>query len=147
MAKTSSLQRLRSLIGQERSLALLIPEAERLREFNQRLVRTLPTAIGQACQVVAVVNGEARIECDSGAAASRLRSLATSTARALSAPASPVDRVRVRVRADWSRTERPEKPGLGQGALQAWNELDRELPSGALKEAVENLIRHHRHDR
>jgi hypothetical protein len=144
MAIQQSFQRIRKLIGQDRSLALLLPEAERLRDLNQRLACALPPAVARACRVVAVSNGEARVSCASGSAASRLRSQATTAARALSSEACPVDRLRVRVEADWSRPERPEKPGLGGGALSAWDELDRELPESELKSAVENLLRHHR---
>lgn len=147
MAKPYSLQRLRTLIGQERTLAVLLPEAERLRELNSRLARVLPAAVARSCQVVAVAAGEARIYCASGAAASRVRSLATTLARELAAPNHPVERIKVRVQADWSRPDRPEKPGMAPTALVAWDELDRELPSGGLKEAVEHLIRHHRSQR
>jgi hypothetical protein len=94
-----------------------------------------------------VINGEARISCDSGAAASRLRSQGTTAARALSSDTCPVDRLKVRVEAAWSRTERPEKRGLGRSALIAWDDLDRTLPESELKSAVESLLRHHRQDR
>jgi hypothetical protein len=147
MAIQQSFQRIRKLIGQDRGLAVLLPEAERLRDLNLRLARALPAAVTRACRVVAVVNGEARIFCDSGAAASRLRSQATTAARALSSDTCPVDRLKVRVEASWSRTERPEKRGLGRGALNAWDDLDRTLPESELKSAVESLLRHHRQDR
>lgn len=147
MAKQSSLQRLRLLIGQERSLAVLLPEAERLKALNDRLKHVLPPAVARSCQVVATANGEARILCASGAAAARIRSQSSTLARALSTPNHPVDRIRVRVEADWSRPDRPAKQGMGRAALSAWNELDHELPSGALKEAVEHLLRHHRASR
>ncbi len=147
MATPPSFQRIRKLIGQDRALAVLLPEAERLRDLNLRLARALPSAVARACRVMAVINGEARIACDSGAAASRLRSQATTAARALASDACPVDRLKVRVEASWSRPERPEKRGLGRGALSAWDELDRELPQSELKLAVESLLRHHRQDR
>lgn len=144
MAIQQPLRRIRTLIGQDRSLAALVPEAERMRDLNRRLGRVLPSALARACRVVAVANGEARVVCDSGTAASRLRSLATSTARALSSETCPVERVRVRVQADWSRPEPREKPGLGRRALDAWDELEHELPDGDLKSAIDRLIAHHR---
>lgn len=144
MAFQSPLQRVRVLIGQERTLAVLLPEARRLRELNGRLVRVLPRAVAQACQVVAVANGEALVLCGNGSAASRLRSQAGSVARALSTDAQPVDRVKVRVQADWARPDRPEKAGLDRRALTAWDELEHELPDGDLKSAVDRLLAHHR---
>lgn len=144
MAFPSAFQRVRVLIGQDRQLAVLLPEARRLRELNERLARVLPRAVAAACQVVAVSGGEALVLCGNGAAASRLRSQANSVARALSTEAQPVDRIKARVQADWARPERPEKKGLGRGALTAWDELEHELPDGDLKSAVDRLLAHHR---
>jgi hypothetical protein len=147
MAIPQSFQRIRKLIGEDHALAVLLPEAERLREFNLRLARALPAVVARSCRVMAVVNGEARVFCNSGAAASRLRSQAKTAAKALTSESCPVDRIKVRVEADWSRSERPAKRGLDRGALNAWDALDRELPDGGLKTAVEILLRHHRQDR
>jgi hypothetical protein len=147
MAIKQPLQRVRTLIGQDRGLAVLLPEAERLQELNRRLGLALPPAVARACRVVGVANGEARVACDNGAAASRLRSQATTAAKALTSAACPVDRLRVRVQADWSRPDRPPKRGMDRAALVAWDELDRDLPEGGLKAAVERLISHHRQGR
>ena len=144
MAISTPFNRISAFIAQDRGLAVALPEAERLRGLNRRLSRRLPPAVAKGCRVVAVANGEARVFCDNGAAASRLRSLATTAVKALATDACPVDRLRVRVRAEWSQPERPGKPGLGGTALQAWDELDRTLPDGGLKAAVEHLLDHHR---
>ena len=144
MANGLPLQPIRNVLDRDRNLALLLPAAKRLRELDRRLRRILPAPMARACRIVAVTDGEARITCDNGAAASRVRSLATTVARALSTEAAPVDRLRVRVGAEPARPERPAKPGLGHGALAAWMELDRELPDGGLKQAVDGLLRHHR---
>ncbi|MDD4882683.1 MAG: DciA family protein [Gallionellaceae bacterium] len=147
MAIRTSFQRIRVLIGQERGLAVLLPEARRLRALNDRLVTVLPRAVAQACQVVAVANGEALVLCGNGSAASRLRSQANSVARALSSEAQTVDRIKVRVQADWARPDRPAKTGLGRGALTAWDELEHKLPDGDLKSAIDRLLDHHRRSR
>ncbi len=144
MAFQQPLRRIRALIGEDRGLAVLLPEAERLREMDLRLGRALPRSVATACRLVAVANGEARVLCANGAAASRLRSLATTAAKALSSAACPVDRLRVRVEAGWSRPDRPEKKALGRSALAAWDELNRELPECELKAAVERLLSHQR---
>jgi hypothetical protein len=147
MAFPSSLQRVRVLIGQDRQLAVLLPEARRLKDLNDRLARVLPRAVARACQVVAVVDGEAMVLCGNGSATSRLRSQANSVARALSSDSQPVDRIKARVEANWARPERPEKAGLGRGALAAWDELEHELPDGDLKSAIDRLLAHHRRQR
>ena len=144
MAFKPPLQRIRVLIGQDRGLAALLPEAQRLRELNARLARALPRAVAEACQVAALVDGEVLIMCGNGAAASRVRGTATTLARALTTDRQPVDRLKVRVRADWARPERPEKAGMARGALAAWDELEHELPDGDLKLAVDRLLEHHR---
>lgn len=144
MAYPTHFKRVRALIGQERALAVLLPEAERLHELNGRLAHALPSAVARACQVVAVRDGEALIYCGNGAAAARVRSQAAAVARALTSAAQPVDRLKVRVQADWARPDRPEKAGLGRGALTAWDALEHELPDGALKAAVDRLLAHHR---
>ncbi|NTV97203.1 MAG: hypothetical protein HGA75_17605 [Thiobacillus sp.] len=50
----------------------------------------------------------------------------------------------MRVQAVWARPDRPEKAGLGRGALTAWDALEHELPDGPLKAAVDRLLAHHR---
>lgn len=144
MAYPFYFQRVRALLGRDPTLAVLLPEAERLRVLNGRLAQALPPALARACQVAAVRNGEAVVVCGNGAAAARVRSQATSLARTLTAPAWPVERIKVRVQADWARPERRAKPGLGAAALQAWDELEHALPDGALKAAVDRLLARHR---
>lgn len=144
MAIHPSFQRVRALIGQDKTLAVLLPEARRLRELNVRLVRALPSALAGTCQVVEVSAGEALILCGNGSVSARLRGMATTVARALSTDALPVDRLKVKVRADWARPDRPEKPGLGRGALTAWDSLEHDLPDGDLKSAIDRLLNHHR---
>lgn len=146
MATNPSFQRVRSLIGQDRGLAVLLPEARRLRELDGLLARVLPAGLGGQCRVVAVRNGEALILCGSGGAAARVRSMAPTLARALNTEPQPVDRIKVKVMADWSRADRPEKAGLGRRALTAWDTLEQGLPDGALKAAIDRLLKHHRAD-
>lgn len=138
---------IRGLLRQDRTLAVLLPEAERLRQLNRRFAGTVPAAVARACQIVALSDGEAFIQCASGAAANRLRSQSTGIARVLSTETAPVERLRVKVRADWSQPEPREKHGMGSDALAAWDDLDRQLPDSELKDAVERLLGHQRRGR
>jgi len=145
--KPFSLERVRGVIARERSLALLLPEADRLAELNRRLARALPPAIAAACRVAAVQGSTALVYCGNGAAASRLRSQAKTVAGQLADAATPIDDLKVKLRADWNLTPKPAKPGMAPPALAAWREFDAELPEGALKAAVDRLLAHHRGER
>lgn len=144
MALRSSFQRVRALLGQDRALAVLLPEAARLRGLNAQLGRVLPRAVAASCQVVLVRDGEALILCGNGASAARVRSQAGALVRALAGTDAPVDRIKVQVRADWARPDPPAKPGLDRRALATWRAFEAALPEGDLKAAVERLVRHHR---
>lgn len=123
---------------------MLLPEADRLRTLNQRFAASVTPAVARVCRVGALRDGGAIIYCGHGAAAARVRSQAASTARALSSAELPVDKVTVKVRADWARPAPAEKAGLGEGALAAWRQLSSGLPDGDLKQAIQQLLRHHR---
>lgn len=140
----STFTRVRGLLGRERQWAALLPEAERLRELNRRFARAVSPALARACQIVAVTQGEVVVHCASGVAASRLRGQAASVARALSRPDQPLSGLKIRVRADWSTPPKPEKAGLNNQALAAWEDLEARLPEGDLKAAIDRLVRHQR---
>jgi hypothetical protein len=139
-----TLQRLRGLIQAERALAVLLPEAERLAVLGGRLASGLPKAVAARCRVMALDGETLVVHCDNGAAASRVRSQAASLAKSLSTPAHPVGALKVKVRADWTVAERPEKPGLGTQALGALDEFAGTLPDGGLKDAVARMLEHQR---
>lgn len=134
--------RVRGLIAQDRTLALLIPEAEQLRELNVRFGKAVTPAVARVCRVVELQGTTALVHCGNGAAASRLRSQTTTLARALATPSVPVETLKIRLRADWNLPPRPEKSGMPDAAVTAWIELEHQLPEGGLKAAVDHLIRH-----
>lgn len=136
--------RLDGYLRQDSALAVLLPEAERLGRLNRRFAACVAPALAAACQVGAVRDGNVIVYCRHGAAAAKVRGLGVSIARALSSEDAPVTGLKVKVRADWARPVPPEKPGLGQGALEAWRGLAEELPEGDLRQAVRRLLRHHR---
>lgn len=141
-ASPSPLQRVRGVLAEDRSLALLLPEARRLAELNRLFARAAPPGLAHACRVAALTGETALIHCGYGAAAARVRSQAETLARALSSGGRTVSAIKVKVRADWAAPERPVKQGMGDTALAAWHALDRALPPGELRDAVERLLRH-----
>lgn len=143
-AYKTALEHVRGLIAQDRTLVLLVPEAQRLQELNRRFARAVTPAVARVCRIVDLEGKTAIVYCGNGAAASRLRSQSTTVARALSTPDAAVDGLKIKLRADWNLPTRPEKAGLGGKALQAWDELEGQLPEGGLKAAVDRLIRHHK---
>ncbi len=138
--RPSPLVSLRKLLRDTPTLAVALPEAERLHDLNRRFAGVVPKAVARACRVVAIQGETALIQCANGAAASRVRSQATGVGRALTRPDAPVLGVKVKIRADWSLPEKKEKPGLGSAALTAFRELDNTLPEGDLKAAVDALL-------
>ena len=142
--KAHSLQRLRGLLQADRTLAVLLPEAERMAGIDRRLRALLPVRMATRCRALALTEGTLVVHCDNGAAASRLRSQAKSLAERLSTTAWPVTAIKVRVRADWGRADRPEKPGLGGQALDALDRFAESLPDGGLKDAVARMAGHQR---
>jgi hypothetical protein len=138
------LQRIRGLLQAERALAVLLPEAERVAVLNRRLAAALPTRIAARCRVMALEGETLLVHCDNGAAAARVRSQAKSLVAAMSTPRAPIGALKIKVRADWQTVEKPEKPGLGAGALGALESLAGTLPEGGLKVAVKRMAEHQR---
>lgn len=142
--RPSPLQRIGGVLAEDRSLALMLPEARRLAELNRLFARVAPSGLGRACRVAAVTGQTVLVYCGHGAAASRLRSQAQTLLRALSAEGRTLSEIKVKVRADWAVPERPAKQGMGEAAIAAWHALDAALPPGELKDAVTRLLRRQR---
>lgn len=138
-----SLVRVKGLIAEDRTLAVLLPEAARLQELNRRFAKSVSPAVARVCRIVALQGTIALVHCGNGAAASRLRSQATTVARAVSTSAVAVEGLKIKLRADWNLPARPEKSGMGREAVAAWSELEGRLPEGGLKAAVDRLVRRH----
>lgn len=138
--KPSPLVRLRGLLQADRQFAVALPEAEQLVGLNRQLAGVVPKAVARACRVAAVQGDTAVVFCANGAAASRVRAQTKGVILALCKIGAPVAHLKVRVRADWSLPEPPEKHDLSNTALQAFRELDEALPDGDLKVAVERLL-------
>jgi hypothetical protein len=142
--RPSPLIRLRGLLADQGQWAAALPEAQRLAELQRRFASVVPTAVARACRVASIQGDTAHLFCSNGAAASRVRAQGKAVARALSSPDAPVSALKVKVRADWSQTERPPKEDMPQPALNAFRDLDQALPDGPLKDAVERLLQKRR---
>lgn len=142
--RPSSLVRLHGLLASERQFAVALPEAERMAGLNRLFAGVVPAAVARACSVAAIQGETAIIFCGNGAAASRVRAQAKGVAKALGRAEAPVTSVRVKVRADWSVPERPEKQDMPAAGVRAFRDLDAMLPEGGLKAAVERLLAHRR---
>ncbi len=138
----SPLVRLHGLLATERQFAVVLPEAQRMRQLNRRFAAVVPAAVARVCSVASVQGDTAVVFCGNGAAASRVRAQARGVAQALSQTAAPVHGIRVKVRADWAAPEPPEKQDMPAAGVQAFRELDAVLPDGALKAAVGRLLAH-----
>jgi hypothetical protein len=134
------MQRVRGILRNDPTLAVALPEAERLSELNRRFAGVVPAAVARACRVAAIQGETALVYCANGAAASRVRSQATGVGKALTRAEAPVLAVKVKVRADWTLPEKHEKAGMGPAALAAFRDLDEHLPEGDLKAAVDALL-------
>lgn len=112
--------------------------------LNRQFASVVPAAVARSCSVAAIQGETAIVFCGNGAAASRVRAQAKGVAKALSRSDTPVTSVRVKVRADWSVPERPEKQDMSAAGIRAFRDLDAALPDGELKAAVERLLSHRR---
>ena len=140
----SPMVRLRGLLAAERQFAVALPEAERMARLNRLFAGVVPAAVARSCSVAAIQGETAIVFCGNGAAASRVRAQAKGVAKSLSRAETPVTSVRVKVRADWSVPDRPEKQDMSAAGLKAFRDLDAALPDGDLKAAVERLLSHRR---
>ncbi len=138
--RPSPLVRVRGLLQADRTLALALPEAERLVALNRHFAGVVPKAVALACRVAAIQGDTALVYCANGAAASRVRAQAKGVAQALAQSEASVISVKVKVRADWSLPDRPEKHDMPEAAIGAFQDLENALPEGELKDAVERLL-------
>jgi hypothetical protein len=95
----------------------LCPRRNAWPALHRHFAGVVPKAVGRACRVAAIQGDTALVYCANGAAASRVRAQAKGVARALAQAGEPVAAVKVKVRADWSLPERPEKHDMPAAAL------------------------------
>ena len=112
------------------------------------LERALPAALAGHVRVMQLENAVLSLACDSGAMASRLRQQTDALMASLGKHGIAVTGVRVSVNPELlPRYAHPvEKAGLPSSALEGLAHLNAEIEDGPLKEVLDHLLRHHRHD-
>ena len=125
----------------------LAVRARALLSTQAALDHALPAALAGHVRVMQIENGLLSLACDSGAVASRLRQQTDALMASLSKREIAVTAVRISVNPELlARYVHPvEKHGLPPAALDQLSHLNTEIEDGPLKEALDRLLRHHRH--
>ena len=126
--------------------AALLARARMLLRAQAALERCLPPALAGSVWVAQLEHGNLHLACDSGAVAARLRHQTRALAVELSQRGLIVDHVRVSVQPELQITPPVvvNKPGLPNSALTSLAQLNTEIEDGPLKEALSQLLNHHR---
>lgn len=124
----------------------LAVRARTLLQTQAALDRSLPAALAGHVRVMQLENGVLSLACDSGAVASRLRHQTDALLVGLGKHGVMTTAVRVSVNPELlARYVHPvEKTGLPPAALERLEHLNAEIEDGPLKDALGNLLRHHR---
>ncbi len=124
----------------------LAVRARILLQTQAALDRSLPAALAGHVRVMQMENGVLSLACDSGAVASRLRHQTDTLIANLGKYKIAATIVRVSVNPELqARYVHPvEKTGLPPPALDRLASLSAEIEDGPLKDALDNLLRHHR---
>ena len=120
--------------------------AQGLLRLQAVLDRALPAALAGHVRVRTLEDGVLSLACASGAQASRLRQQTDALVTALGARGVTVQTVRVVVDPQLLGPYAPpaDKPGLPDTALAGLAQLQIGIEDGPLKDALANLLRHHR---
>jgi hypothetical protein len=123
--------------------------AQALLKLQAALDRALPAALAGHVRVRTLDAGVLSLACASGAQASRLKQQTDSLITALASRGVTVDSVRVSVDPALLPPYAPpaDKPGLPPAALDGLAQLETSMEDGPLKDALAQLLRHHRPDR
>lgn len=129
--------------------ASLQARAQALIALQDQVDRSLPAALTGHVRALQLQDGQLRLACDSGAAASRLRHLSERLVAGLAARGLAVDAVRVSVNPELLATPRTTvaKPGVPPTAIDSLAQLSDGIADGPLKQALGRLLRHHRQPR
>lgn len=136
---------LADLLAQQLPHGLAV-RAHALLKAQAALDAALPAALAGHVRVMLLENGVLSLACDSGAVAGRLRHQTDALIQRLNTLSYPVSSVRVSVNPELGARYTPpiEKTGLPSAALSDLAQLSDAIEVGPLKEALDQLLRHHR---
>jgi hypothetical protein len=139
-------------LGRDTRGAGVLATAQRYLDLQQAVAALLPPGLGEVCAVARLENRSLQLAVPGPAHAAKLRQMAPSLAASLAKQGWLLDQISVRIQAGMlrpgtraaARPPRDVEP-LGPEALQAFEELGRELSPGPLADAVARLLAHHKH--
>ncbi|HSQ02737.1 MAG TPA: DciA family protein [Burkholderiales bacterium] len=124
----------------------LVEKARRLMGLQTRYAACAPPSLAKASRVTAYRSGTLFLTADNAAAAAKLRQLAPRLLKLLNEQEPQVTAIRIRV-----QPVNPPEPkhsahphGLPPRALQHFQALASNVADSPLKNALANLVRHHR---
>ena len=138
-----TMRRLQQIMTGESVMAELLKRRQHENALEARIKRALPPSLATCIAVADSRTHELGLAATSGAAAALLRQRAPDLLRILLAEGWEFTGIRVRVQVRFDPAPMPKSVAnpLDRAALRPLSELARTLPKGALKAAVERLLR------
>lgn len=120
--------------------------AQRLNAISRIWETVAPIGLARSCRVGRLDDGVLTLLADNGAIASKIKQQLPSLLEKLQQRGSEITGIRVDVQVKIPSPERASAPkqGISQQSLASLEKLDNELEASPLKEALTNLIKHHR---
>lgn len=120
--------------------------AQRLNAISRIWETVAPIGLARSCRVGCLDDGVLTLLADNGAIASKIKQQLPSLLEKLQHRGSEITGIQVDVQVKIPSPERVSapKPGISDQSLASLEKLDAELDDSPLKEALTNLIKHHR---
>ncbi|NGM88547.1 DUF721 domain-containing protein [Parapusillimonas sp. SGNA-6] len=135
-------------LGRDARGAQVLTVARNLLDVEQAIRAALPPALADVCKAARIDRQQLTLAVPSAAYASKLRQLAPSLVRLLADGGWNLNEIAVKVQAGLlkiqTKTARRQVMPLNESALQAFDELHRNVRPGPLADAIGRLLKHHR---
>lgn len=130
-------------------LSRLALAAQRLNVISRIWETVAPIGLARSCRVGRLDDGVLSLYADNGAIASKIKQQLPSLLDSFQRRGMKITgiRVEVQVKIPLTATRIAPKLGISSQGLSSFEKLDAELPDSKLKEALANLIKHHRGSR
>ncbi len=130
-------------------LSRLALAAQRLNVISRIWETVAPIGLARSCRVGRLDDGVLSLYADNGAIASKIKQQLPSLLDSFQRRGMKITgiRVEVQVKIPLTATRIAPKLGISSQGLASFEKLDAELPDSKLKEALANLIKHHRGSR